>query len=72
MALNPQKLDELLGRGISDFGATFHAALVSIGDKLGLYKALATGPMTPEELAARTGTNATFVSGSLRRPREDM
>jgi 2-polyprenyl-3-methyl-5-hydroxy-6-metoxy-1,4-benzoquinol methylase len=62
MALNPQKLDELLGRGIVDFGATFHAALVSIGDKLGLYKALAMGgPMTPAQLAERTGTNERYV-----------
>src|SRR5437870_543606 len=39
----------------NDFtGATFHAALVVIGEKLGLYKALAeAGPSTPAELAAR-------------------
>jgi len=62
MALNSQKLDEILGKGISDFGATFHAALVSIGDKLGLYKALAkSGPMTPDQLAAATGTNDRYV-----------
>ena len=43
MAINEQKLHELLGKGVSDFGATFHAALISIGDKLGLYKGLAAG-----------------------------
>jgi len=62
MALNPQKLDTLLGKALVDFGATFHSALVQIGDKLGLYKALAKGgPMTPEQLAAATKTNARYV-----------
>jgi hypothetical protein len=36
VAINEQKLHELLGKGIADFGATFHAALIAIGDKLGL------------------------------------
>ncbi|HXQ97485.1 MAG TPA: methyltransferase domain-containing protein [Candidatus Limnocylindrales bacterium] len=62
MALNPQKLDTLLGKALVDFGATFHSALVQIGDKLGLYKALAKGgPMTPEQLATATNTNARYV-----------
>jgi len=62
MALNMQKLDELLGKALVDFGATFHAALVQIGDKLGLYKALAKGgAMTPEQLAAATNTNERYV-----------
>jgi 2-polyprenyl-3-methyl-5-hydroxy-6-metoxy-1,4-benzoquinol methylase len=62
MALNAQKLDELLGRGLVDFGATFHAALVQIGDKLGLYKALAQGgPMTSAQLAERTHTDERYV-----------
>ncbi len=61
MALDPQKLNELLGKGLVDFGATFHAALVQIGDRLGLYKALAAGgAMTPEQLAKKTNTNGTL------------
>jgi hypothetical protein len=57
MALDQQKLDQLLGKALSDFGATFHAALIRIGDRLGLYKALAAGgPQTSAELAKRTGT----------------
>ncbi len=56
------KLHEFLGKAIVDFGATFHAALVRIGDKLGLYKALAAGgPQTPAELAQRTGTSERYV-----------
>ena len=62
MAINEQKLHELLGKGISDFGATFHAALIAIGDKLGLYKGLAAGGgQTPAELAKRTGTTERYV-----------
>jgi len=61
MALNMDKLHELLGRGIVDFGATFQAALIQIGDRLGLYKALAGGAMTPEELAKATQTNERYV-----------
>jgi 2-polyprenyl-3-methyl-5-hydroxy-6-metoxy-1,4-benzoquinol methylase len=62
MAIDEQKLHELLGKGVSDFGATFHAALISIGDKLGLYKALAAGgAQTPAELAKRTGTTERYL-----------
>lgn len=41
MAIDPDKLNEFLQRGVIDFGAVFHAAAVLIGDKLGLYKKLA-------------------------------
>ena len=61
MAVNPDKLNEFLGKAIVDFGATFHAALIRIGDKLGLYKALATGAQTPAELAKKTGTAERYV-----------
>jgi 2-polyprenyl-3-methyl-5-hydroxy-6-metoxy-1,4-benzoquinol methylase len=62
MAINPDKLNEFLGKAIVDFGATFHAALVRVGDKLGLYKALAAGgPQTPAELAKRTNTAERYV-----------
>jgi len=62
MAIDQNKLHEFLGRAIVDFGATFSAALVRIGDKLGLYKALATsGPQTPAELAKATGTAERYI-----------
>src|SRR5271163_4941052 len=62
MSINQDKLHELLGKAVVDFGATFHAALVQVGDKLGLYKALAAGgPQTPAELAKRTGTTERYV-----------
>src|SRR3984957_16174723 len=62
MSVDPDRLNELLGKAVVDFGATFHAALVGVGDKLGLYKALAAGgPQTPGELAKRTGTAERYV-----------
>ena len=45
-----------------DCGGTANAALVVIGDELGLYRALADhGPLTPDELAARTTTAEPYV-----------
>jgi hypothetical protein len=62
MAMNSDKLNEFLGKAIVDFGATFHAALIGIGDKLGLYKALAaSGHQTPAELAKPTNTSERYV-----------
>jgi 2-polyprenyl-3-methyl-5-hydroxy-6-metoxy-1,4-benzoquinol methylase len=56
------KLNEFLGRAIGDLGATLSAALVVIGDRLGLYQAIAdAGSVTPDELAASTGTSADYV-----------
>jgi len=62
MAIDNDKLQEFLGKAIVDFGATFSAALVRIGDKLGLYKALAKGgPQSSAELAKNTGTTERYV-----------
>lgn len=61
-APDPQKLDTLVGRLLGDLGAVFSLPLVRVGDTLGLYASLAdTGPVTPDELARRTGTNARLV-----------
>jgi len=60
--VNQELLDELLGRFVNDLGATISAGNVVIGDKLGLYRALAeAGPLTPAELAAYTGTAERYV-----------
>lgn len=61
MSINEQKLNEFLGRAVVDIGATLHAGLVVLGEKLGLYKALAQGPTTPAELAKKTGTTERYV-----------
>jgi hypothetical protein len=55
-------VEEFLGRVAVDAAAVFHAATVVLGDKLGLYRALATkGPATPAELAARTGCDERYL-----------
>jgi SAM-dependent methyltransferase len=52
MAIDEDMLNELIGRFVTDFGAAMHAATVVIGDKLGLYVALAErGPITGSDLA---------------------
>lgn len=61
-SIDEQKLHDLLGRAIVDFGAVSTAPLVLIGDRLGLYRALAAdGPMTSAELATRTDTHERYV-----------
>jgi SAM-dependent methyltransferase len=61
-ALDEQKLMEFVFRAVDEVGATLNAALVVMGDKLGLYRALAqAGPLTPAELAERTGTAERYV-----------
>lgn len=61
-AIDEQKLNELLGRTVVDFGGASIAPLVLIGDELGLYRALAEhGPLTSEELASRTQTYERYV-----------
>jgi SAM-dependent methyltransferase len=59
--VNEDKLNQFLGTMITDMGAAMTAALVLVGDRLGLYKALAAEPMTPGELAKRTGTAERYV-----------
>ena len=65
MTVNEEKLNAFLGKVVGDVGATMSAALVVIGDKLGLYRALAAGPQTPAELAKKTETAERYVRGWL-------
>ena len=51
-----------MGRAVGDMGAAIRAVLILLGDRLGLYKAMADGtPVTPAELARRTGTAERYV-----------
>ncbi len=59
--LNMDKLNAFIGQFVGDLGATVHTGMVVIGEKLGLYKALAHGPMTPAELAAKTNTDERYL-----------
>ena len=56
------KLMQFVFRALDEVGATLNTALVVMGDKLGLYRALAeAGPLTPAELAGHTGTAERYV-----------
>ena len=66
MAIDMDKLHEFLGRFVADLGATMAAGNVVIGHNLGLYKALAAGPASAGELAARTGTSPRYLAEWLR------
>ena len=66
MAVDTDRLNAFLGRFVSDLGATVAAGGVVVGHRLGLYRALADGPATPDELAGRTGTHARYVAEWLR------
>jgi SAM-dependent methyltransferase len=60
--INEAKLQEFIMKAVGEMGAAMNAALIVVGDKLGLYKAMAgTGPMTPSELAAKTKTTERYV-----------
>jgi SAM-dependent methyltransferase len=60
--IDAEKLEQFVFRAVGEVGAALNAALVVMGDKLGLYRALAgAGPLTSAELAERTGTNERYV-----------
>jgi 2-polyprenyl-3-methyl-5-hydroxy-6-metoxy-1,4-benzoquinol methylase len=60
--INEAKLHEFVMKGVAEMGAALNAALIVVGDKLGLYKAMAgAGGMTSAELAAQTGTAERYV-----------
>jgi len=62
LAIDGAKLEQFVFRAVDEVGATLNAALVVMGDKLGLYRALAgAGALTPAELAERTGVAERYV-----------
>ena len=61
MAVDMDKLNGFIGQFVGDLGAAVHAGMVVIGERLGLYKALAAQPMTSAELAAKTKTDERYV-----------
>jgi ubiquinone/menaquinone biosynthesis C-methylase UbiE len=66
MAVDEGKLMEFVGAFVGDLGATIAAGSVVVGDRLGLYRALAQGPAGAAELADRTGTDPRYVEEWLR------
>jgi len=60
--INEDKMNQFLGKVVGDFGAALSTSLAYVGQKLGLYKAMAeAGPSTPTELAQKTNTNERYV-----------
>lgn len=55
------RLGEFLNKAVGDLGAAASAVMISIGDELGYYKALATAAMTPADLAEHTQTNERYA-----------
>jgi ubiquinone/menaquinone biosynthesis C-methylase UbiE len=66
VAIDEAKLNEFLGRFVTDLGATAAAGNIVIGHRLGLFRALAEGPATAQELAARTDANERYIAEWLR------
>ena len=61
-AFDEAKMQAFVGKMVGDIGATLTGALVIIGDRLGLYRALSEhGPQTSAELAKQTGTHERYV-----------
>src|SRR5687767_5964198 len=55
--IDTSKLDAFLASVVGDLGAAISVPLVILGDRLGLYKAMAgAGAMTAAQLASKTGT----------------
>ena len=60
--MNDTKMMDFVGRAVDDVGALLGGAMVVIGDKLGLYRAMKdAGYLTPAELAERTATVERYV-----------
>ncbi len=62
LKVDDDKLNKFLGQALNELGAAMNTALVVIGDRLGLYKAMAgAGAMTSEQLAKKTSTDERYV-----------
>ena len=60
--MDETKMMDFVERAVEDVGALLGGAMVVIGDKLGLYRAMAgSGPVTPAQLAGHTGTAERYV-----------
>ncbi len=63
MTIDESKLNEFVNKAVMDVGSTLSSILVVLGDRLGLWKAMAaSGPISPADLAKRTETNERYVS----------
>jgi SAM-dependent methyltransferase len=64
MVVDEAKLSEFIEKAVNEWGASMGALLIFVGDRLGLFKAMAGavgGALTPEELARKTGTHPRII-----------
>ncbi len=62
-AIDQTKLEAFVAQAVGDLSSAYGGVMVSLGSKLGLYKALAdAGPISARELATRTGCAERYVS----------
>jgi SAM-dependent methyltransferase len=60
--IDEAKLNEFMGKAVADMGAAIHAVIIMLGDRLGLYKAMADcQPVSASELAHRTGLHERYI-----------
>jgi SAM-dependent methyltransferase len=60
--LDEAVLEQFVHQAVGDLAAAISGLMMHLGDRLGLYRALAgAGPVTPTELADRTGTHERYV-----------
>jgi hypothetical protein len=64
MVVDEAKLHEFIGKAVVEWGAAYGVLLTFVGDRLGLFKAMAGagGALTPEELAKKTGTHPRIIN----------
>ena len=65
-AVDMDALMEFVGKFVGDLGATIGAGNVLLGERLGLYRALAQQPGDARSVAAATGTDPRYVDEWLR------
>lgn len=59
---NSEKLNALVGKLVGDLGISLSGASILLGDRLGIYKAMADGaPLTPTQLAKKTGLHERYL-----------
>src|SRR6266567_8276697 len=67
MAVDEQKVEEAAGKVFGELSVAITGSLIVLGDRLGLWAAMAgAGPVTPNDLAARTGTVERYAREWLR------
>ena len=66
-AIDPDKLNAFLNQAVGDMGAALHSAVVLMGDRLGLFRAMRDGtPVTSQMLSERTGVRERYVREWLK------